>query len=87
MEFQLTIVDNNNEFNAPYSMHFRMHNDASILNLKKNINRLNVLITDKTFIDYNLKMNDLIITSNTLTLSEVGIVNGSELFIVYKHFP
>jgi hypothetical protein len=86
MILQLRIIDNNNGFNAPYSMNFRMNNDASILNLKKNVNRLNVFITDKTFTDYNLKINDFIITNNELTLYECGIVNGDEIFIVYKNF-
>ena len=83
MELQLKVVDDNNGHNVPYIMYFRIDNDKTILDLKTEINKLNVLITDKSFTDYNLKIENLIITSNTLTLYEAGVINGSEIFIIF----
>jgi len=83
MELQLKVVDDNNGHNVPYIMYFRIDNNKTILDLKNEINKLNVLITDKSFTDYNLKIENLIITSNTLTLYEAGVINGSEIFIIF----
>ena len=83
MELQLKVVDDNNGHNVPYIMYFRIDNDKTILDLKTEINELNINIIDKSFTDYNLKINDLIITSNTLTLYDVGVINGSEIFIIF----
>jgi hypothetical protein len=80
MEIQLTVFD------AEYIMCFRMDNDKTILDLKKEINELNINIIDKTFIDYHLKINNLTITSNNLTLYEAGIVNGSEILLDFHTF-
>ena len=83
MELQLKVVDDNNGHNVPYIMYFRIDNDKTILDLKTEINELNINIIDKSFTDYNLKINDLIITSNTLTLYDAGVINGSEIFIIF----
>ncbi len=83
MELQLKVVDDNNGHNVPYIMYFRIDNDKTILDLKTEINELNINIIDKSFTDYNLKINDLIITNNTLTLYDVGVINGSEIFIIF----
>jgi len=83
MELQLKVVDDNNGHNVPYIMYFRIDNDKTILDLKTEINELNINIIDKSFTDYNLKIENLIITSNTLTLYEAGVINGSEIFIIF----
>ena len=83
MELQLKVVDDNNGHNVPYIMYFRIDNDKTILDLKTEINELNINIIDKSFTDYNLKIENLIITSNTLTLYEAGVKNGSEIFIIF----
>ena len=83
MELQLKVVDDNNGHNVPYIMYFRIDNDKTILDLKNEINELNINIIDKSFTDYNLKIENLIITSNTLTLYEAGVINGSEIFIIF----
>jgi hypothetical protein len=83
MELQLKVVDDNNGHNSPYIMYFRIDNDKTILDLKTEINELNINIIDKSFTDYNLKIENLIITSNTLTLYEAGVINGSEIFIIF----
>ena len=60
-----------------------MNNDKTILDLKTEINELNINIIDKTFTDYHLKVNDLTITSDNdnWTLRKAGIVNGSEILL------
>ena len=85
MELQLKVVDDNNGHNVPYIMYFRIDNDKTILDLKTEINELNINIIDKSFIEYNLKVNNLTITENenNLTLRKAGIVNGSEIFIIF----
>tara|TARA_Y100000817_G_scaffold237335_1_gene189394 strand:- start:183 stop:434 length:252 start_codon:yes stop_codon:yes gene_type:complete len=83
MELQLKVVDDNNGHNVPYIMYFRIDNDKTILDLKNEITNLNILISNKSFTDYNLKIENLTITSNILTLYEAGIKNGSEIFMIY----
>ena len=88
MELQLKVIDNNNGHNPPYIMYFRMDDDKTILDLKTEINELNINIIDKTFIDYHLKVNDLTITSDNdnWTLCKAGIVNGSEIILDFHTF-
>ena len=83
MELQLKVVDDNNGHNVPYIMYFRIDNDKTILDLKNEIKNLNIFISNKSFTDYNLKIENLTITSNILTLYEAGIKNGSEIFMIY----
>jgi hypothetical protein len=85
---ELTVIDYYNGHNSPYIMYFRMDNDKTILDLKTEINELNINIIDKTFIDYHLKVNDLTITSDNdnWTLYEAGIVNGSEIILDFHTF-
>ena len=83
MELQLKVVDDNNGHNVPYIMYFRIDNDKTILDLKNEITNLNIFISNKSFTDYNLKIENLTITSNILTLYEAGIKNGSEIFMIY----
>ena len=88
MELQLKVIDDYNGHKSPYIMCFRMNNDKTILDLKTEINELNINIIDKTFIDYHLKINDLTITSDNdnWTLRKAGIVNGSEIILDFHTF-
>jgi len=88
MELQLKVIDYNNGHKSPYIMYFRMDDDKTILDLKTEINELNINIIDKTFIDYYLKINDLTITSDNdnWTLRKAGIVNGSEIILDFHTF-
>ena len=83
MELQLKVIDDNNGYNSPFEMDIIIDNDKTILDLKHEINRLDNNIIDKSYIEYNLKINDLIITSNTLILYDTNIVSGCEIFIVF----